>query len=252
MTNKTFSIDVILAPVCLDQTELDRVWIVIDVLRASSTIVTLMNKGCRYVYTVETITEARSLAQSKQLLLIGERKGLCIDGFDFSNSPYDLHNASLPTGKSAVLTTTNGTKAVEMVAVAPVVLIGCFLNANAVCKRAIELATRYNTDIGILCAGRKGRLALDDAFCAGYLVKNLTSSFIKFSQRVLLSDSGLVAQRLYESYPTISSGFQESHSGRLLKHIRCEKDLVICSKLGITEIVPYLIERNPSVFSALR
>lgn len=78
-----------------------------------------------------------------------------------------------PGDRAAVLTTTNGTRTVAAVASAPAVLIGCFLNAHACCQSALELSRRYSTDIGIVCAGEKGKFVLDDAFCAGYLVETL-------------------------------------------------------------------------------
>ncbi|HHY16481.1 MAG TPA: 2-phosphosulfolactate phosphatase, partial [Firmicutes bacterium] len=170
--SKRLTIDAALTPSDVHKSLLDSICIVVDVLRASSTIVTLLAKGCPYVYTVETISDAKSLAQSQGLFLVGERNGIPIEGFDFGNSPFELEEFA-PEGKNAILTTTNGTKAVELVASAPAVLIGCFLNASAICRKALELAGKYSTGIGIVCAGRKGGFVLDDAFCAGYLVENL-------------------------------------------------------------------------------
>ena len=98
--------------------------------------------------------------RSKGLLLGGERNGLTVKGFDFGNSPFELQRFT-PDGRNAILTTTNGTKAVESVASAPAVLIGSFLNAKACCQTALKLAGKHHTDIGIICAGEKGGFVLD-------------------------------------------------------------------------------------------
>ena len=115
---KELYIDAVLTPADVQSAELNNICIVVDVLRASSTIVTLLSKGCKRVYTVETISDARSLAQSKGLLLVGERNGIKVDGFDYGNSPFELEGFE-PDGREAVLTTTNGTKAVQKVSAAP-------------------------------------------------------------------------------------------------------------------------------------
>jgi 2-phosphosulfolactate phosphatase len=244
---RELTIDSALAPSDVHSSLLSKICIVVDVLRASSTIATLLAKGCRKVYTVETISEAKSLAQSKGLLLGGERNGLTVKGFDFGNSPFELEGFA-PNGRNAVLTTTNGTKAVAMVASAPAVLIGSFLNARACCQTALELANKHSTDIGIICAGEKGRFVLDDAYCTGYLVETLHLTAINNDIDVGLSDAARAAQKLYQSYPDILSAFQESSSGQCLREINCTEDLASCSKIDTTEVVPLLIERSPCLF----
>lgn len=244
---KKLTINVALSPPDVHSSLLENICIVVDVLRASSTIVTLLAKGCRKVYTVETISEAQSLAQSKGLLLGGERNGLTVEGFDFGNSPFELEGFT-PNGRNAVLTTTNGTKAVATVASAPAVLIGSFLNAMTCCQKALELASKHSTNIGIICAGEKGRFVLDDAYCAGYLVETLHLTATNNDTDIRLSDAAQAAQKLYESYPDIFSAFQESSSGQCLREINCTEDLASCSKVNTTEVVPILIERSPCLF----
>ncbi|MGB4504401.1 MAG: 2-phosphosulfolactate phosphatase [Syntrophaceticus sp.] len=244
---RDLAIDTALAPSDIHSSLLSKICIVVDVLRASSTIVTLLAKGCRKVYTVETICDARSLAQSQGLLLGGERNGLTVKGFDFGNSPFELEKFT-PHGRNAVLTTTNGTKAVETVATAPAVLIGSFLNARACCQKALELANKHSTDIGIICAGEKGRFVLDDAYCAGYLVETLHLTITNNETKIRLSDAARAAQKLYQSYPDILSAFNESSSGQCLREIKCTEDLASCSRINTTEVVPLLIESSPCFF----
>lgn len=241
------SIDAVLIPSDVQSASLENVCIVVDVLRASSTIVTLLAKGCQQVYTVETISKARTLAQSKGLLLMGERNGIIIDGFDYGNSPSELEGFK-PEGREAVLTTTNGTKAVQQAAEAPEVLIGCFLNAGACCKKALELSDKYNTSINIICAGEKGRFVLDDAFCAGYLAADLRRLVEDNGIRVKLSDAAQAAYKLYQSYPDIISAFLDSFSGQRLREINLAEDLISCSQVDITEVVPVLYEKSPCLF----
>lgn len=244
---KELYIDAVLTPADVQSANLNNICIVVDVLRASSTIVTLLSKGCKGVYTVETIDDARYLAQSKGLLLCGERNGIKIDGFDYGNSPSELEGF-VPDGREAVLTTTNGTKAVQKVSAAPEVLIGCFLNARACCLRALELSCRHDTDLNIVCAGEKGRFVLDDAFCTGYLAEVLEEIAECNGINVKLSDAAQAAGKLYRSYPDIVSGFRDSYSGQRLVEINSAEDIITCSKIDITEVVPVLSEKSPCLF----
>jgi len=244
---KELYIDAVLTPADVQSANLNNICIVVDVLRASSTIVTLLSKGCKGVYTVETITDARCLAQLKGLLLVGERNGIKVDGFDYGNSPFELEEFE-PDGRDAVLTTTNGTKAVQKVSAAPEVLIGCFLNARACCERALELSHKHDTDINIVCAGEKGRFVLDDAYCTGYLAEVLVEVAEFNGSKVKLSDAAKAAVKLYHSYPDIRSGFLDSYSGQRLMEINSAEDLAACSKIDITEVVPVLFEKSPCLF----
>jgi 2-phosphosulfolactate phosphatase len=246
---RKLAVDIALSPSDVHSLLLDDICIVIDVLRASSTIVTLLAKGCRNVYTAATISDAQSLAQSKGLLLGGERNGLKVEGFDFGNSPFELEEFT-PDGRDAVLTTTNGTKAVQKVASAPAILIGSFLNSRACCRSALELVHKHNTDIAIICAGEKGRFVMDDAYCAGYLAE-IIRLIADEGTEISFSDAARAAQKLYASYPNIISAFQDSGSGQCLREINCTEDLESCSRVDTTEIVPILIDRSPCLFNEL-
>lgn len=243
-------VDVALAPSGVRPAWRELVCIVVDVLRASSTIVTLLDRGCRSVYTVRSVAEARSLAREKGWLIGGERNGLTLRGFDFGNSPLEVQGVNL-RGKDAVLTTTNGTKAIKMVAFSRAVLVGCFLNAAACCRSALEAARQHGAGIGILCAGEKGRFVLDDACCAGYLVKILLHAGKEMGLNPAVSDAARAAERLFDSYPDIRSCFMESGSGRRLVEIDREEDINACSRVDVSGAVPVLINSNPCEFKRL-
>lgn len=244
------AVDVALAPSEVQHAWGELVCIVVDVLRASSTIVTLLDKGCRSVYTVRSVAEARALAREKGWLIGGERNGLTLRGFNFGNSPFELQEVNL-RGKKAVLTTTNGTKVIKKVAFSRAVLVGCFLNASACCGSALELAREHGTGIGIVCAGEKGRFVLDDACCAGYLVKTLLRVGKEIGLNLAVSDAARAAHRLFESYPDIRSCFMESGSGRRLVEIEREEDIASCSRIDVSDAVPVLINSNPCEFTPL-
>lgn len=240
---KPLYLDVALTPSEVQPQWMEMVCIVVDVICASSTIVTLIDKGCPRVYAVPAVAEARALARDGNHLIGGERDGLALPGFDFDNSPVLLQEMDVE-GRSAVLTTTNGTQVIKRVESSRAVLIGSFLNASACCLGALNLADKYNSGIGVVCAGYNGRFALDDALGAGYLVDTL----LHIRQNVELSDSAITARKLYETYPCIRSGFIQSSSGRRLIEIQREEDIASCSMLNVSKKVPILIECKPPQF----
>ena len=147
--------------------------VVIDVLRATSTIVAAVAAGAQAIYPVVSIEDALKLAASlgrDQALLTGERQGLKVDGFDLGNSPREFTPDTVG-GKRIVMTTTNGTRALVAAGGADRVLVGSFLNLAAV---AAEVA--YVERLAIVCSGRDGRFAIDDALCAGMLLARLTQA----------------------------------------------------------------------------
>ncbi len=144
--------------------------VVIDVLRASSTMITALAAGAREIIPCQEVDEARQLAATLpagQCLLGGERDGLPIEGFDLGNSPGE-YSADKVAGKTIVFTTSNGTRALWRARAARRVLIGGFLNASAV---VTELAGEDR--IHLLCAGADGQVTRDDVLLAGMLVGRL-------------------------------------------------------------------------------
>lgn len=146
--------------------------VVIDVLRATTTIVYALGAGARAVIPCLTIEDALAAAGSlpaNGVVLGGERGGRPIEGFDLGNSPAEYEH-SIVAGKTIVLTTTNGTKALLQCAGAEQIVIGSFVNLSALCS---VLAGRQNVDL--VCAGTDGQITREDVLLAGAIVDRLTA-----------------------------------------------------------------------------
>jgi 2-phosphosulfolactate phosphatase len=152
-------VDVVFTP---DEAKPVPVGIVVDVLRAGSTIVQALESGYRRVLCCAEVEEAFALREEwGEGVLAGERSAAAIPGFDLGNSPRDVVE---PRGETLILTTTNGTRAViAATARCDTVLIGGLLNLDAVARAARE----RNEDVAVICAGVDGERALDDVYCAG-------------------------------------------------------------------------------------
>ncbi len=147
--------------------------VVIDVLRATTTIVAAVAAGARRVVpflSIEAALEAHRVAARKACVLAGERGGRPIDGFDLGNSPAEYTPATVG-GRTVLLTTTNGTKALLHARSAGQVIIGAFVNFSAVCAAAADL-----THVDLLCAGTDGQITREDVLFAGAVVARLTES----------------------------------------------------------------------------
>src|SRR2546426_4517723 len=135
------------------------VCIVVDVLRASSSMVTLLERGARPVLAAGSIEEARRLHQRLTgCLLCGERGGLPPPGFDYGNSPEEFSRLELG-GQGAILATSNGTRLLAAMAGAPAVLVGCLLNQRAVAEAAVQIAGERALDVAVLCSAAYGGAA---------------------------------------------------------------------------------------------
>ncbi len=144
--------------------------VVIDVLRASTTIIYALDAGAREVVPCLEIADAQKLADqlpTDEIVLGGEREGVLIDGFDLGNSPED-YTPDRVEGKTVIFTTTNGTRAMIHARMADEVLVGAFVNAGAIVDRLVD-----REKVSILCAGTDGRISEDDAMVAGLLVDRL-------------------------------------------------------------------------------
>jgi 2-phosphosulfolactate phosphatase len=217
-----------------------RVAVVLDVLRASSTIVTLFDRGAASIGLAASVEEARS--EPRQVLgprlLAGEVGGLPPYGFDYGNSPTEFSQLDF-SGKHVVMATTNGTAAVRACAGASAVLVGCLLNANAVIRESLELLRDLH-GLALVCAGRQGQFVLDDAVAAGYLCHIFLNETKVRDLPVTPSNSALAAYRLYHSYPNLTSALNESASAKALQPLRLGADVAYCAQTSITKRVPRL------------
>jgi len=173
-----------------------KIVVVIDVLRATSVITTALDNGAQEVIPVRTVEEAQSLyatSDASKTLRGGERNALKIEGFDLSNSPLE-YKKKVVEGKTVIITTTNGTNAINNVKGADEVVLACFRNVAAVADHLVGLSHRGSRDIIIVCAGTEGRFSLDDGLCAGMLIE-----LLKQKTEVETDDLGLLVTQYYNN-----------------------------------------------------
>ncbi|MEA4909223.1 MAG: 2-phosphosulfolactate phosphatase [Anaerolineaceae bacterium] len=236
-------IDVALAPREARRGE-GQICLVVDVLRASSMLVTLFEHGAQVVLPAASVPAARRLARDHAYLVGGERGALRVAGFDFGNSPTGLHGIDL-AGRGAVLTTSNGTAVLRRLERARAILIACVLNASAACTAALRLAAACSTGVQVVCAGKGGAFVLDDAVCAGFLVKTLLAKAAGEQADLHLSDAAYAAQRLAHSFEDLLQPFRISASGRRIAETGQEADLPFCARPDVSGRVPVLLRSDP-------
>jgi len=220
------------------------VCVVVDELRASSTITALLDMGCAELLLTASVPAARRLAREHGSLLSGERHGRTPAGFDFNNSPAELLRADV-RGRSVVLCTSNGTRVLDRLRGMPATLIGCLLNARACAESAIGLAESLGADVGIVCAGQLGRFALDDAYAAGVIVDRLVDVAGERGLAVRVRDAARAARRLRSTYPDALAAFEDSETGRVVVDIGAAEDLELCARVDSSRTVPILRDGPP-------
>lgn len=205
--------------------------IVIDMLRATSVIVTALNNGCKQVIPFLTIEEAVNFSKENRqaYILGGERKAVKIEGFDGSNSPLE-YTRELVKNKTLIMTTTNGTRAINGCKKANNILIGALINAAAVAKKALEL----NQDIVIVNAGTDGQFSMDDFICSGYIIDNITNN----AKDVYLTDISTTAHYVYSSNKDIIGFIKNATHYKRIQELELYEDLKYCCQKDIIEIVP--------------
>jgi 2-phosphosulfolactate phosphatase len=218
-----------------------KVCLVIDVLRATSTIVTMFDRGVSEVVVCATLEEARRLAKAEpgRYLLCGEEAGLTPDGFDYGNSPSEFATFDL-RGRRAILATTNGTAALARAADGPAVFVASLLNVSAAAAAAIHEAEDGGHNVSIVCAGRDyGRyFGLEDTFCAGALVERMLSGC---PRRPHLWNDATAALRLYRSYRgSALAALNEADHARSLIDVGLGHDIEFCARTDVSPLVPRL------------
>jgi 2-phosphosulfolactate phosphatase len=198
--------------------------IVIDVLRMTTMATTLFSRSLAELAVVADSRAALALARESGALLLGERHGLPLPGFDGGNSPLDHLDTDL-SGKQAILCTTNGSKAVEAVAEAAHVLLGAIVNDRAVARRALELT---DGNVTLVCAGTDGLVSLDDVLGAGCILQEIR----RLEPGVRFSDSCRIALMLAERPAGISDTLRQAQHVDTL------------GKLGFTDDVSFAANRN--------
>ena len=203
--------------------------VVIDIFRATSSICYGIENGAESIIPVATI-EACESYRNTDFLLAAERNGAVVAGFDFGNSPFSYTKEKV-SGKTVVLTTTNGTHAINMSRGAYKIVIGSFLNLKSLCN----WLKKQPNDILLLCSGWKDKINLEDTLFAGAVVHGLRE------EQYILDDAGIASEDLYVLAKDDLNAYMKktSHSERL-KTLGIEEDIQFCLNLNLTEAIPVI------------
>ncbi|HHY92361.1 MAG TPA: 2-phosphosulfolactate phosphatase [Firmicutes bacterium] len=210
--------------------------VVIDVLRATSVMITALASGARAVRPVAEIEEARALSATLPpgtALCGGERRALPIPGFPLGNSPLEYTSEKV-AGKTIILTTTNGTRALAALRHVEPLFIGAFLNAGAVAHTLAELGQ----DCQVVCSGTRGRFSLDDVACAGLIVARLQAEVPDLT----LDDLAYAALFLYQAHQDDLRGLiRHADHYQYLLSIGLEPDIAYCLQQDVFSLVPRVV-----------
>jgi len=227
-------LDVLFSPVQADELFFTgKTTVVIDVLRASSTIIKALSNGAKEVVPVGTVEFAVKVSGGifgGQTLLGGERNTKKIEGFALGNSPSE-YTSEIVSAKSIVFYSTNGSRAIVKAKYSSNLFVCSFNNLSAVAKHLKKL----NEDVIILCSGNNNFMSLEDSVCAGMLVNKL----ISLDESIVLMDSPRSAMTLFKSFGrSIPNFLSETDHGKILIENGFESDLKDCAELDSTEIIP--------------
>ncbi len=232
-----------------------KVCIVVDVVRSTSSLVVVMSRNPGKVILTPTVQKAVKFASQQPVhpLLCGERGGLPPEGFDFGNSPREYVQADLE-GKTIIFTSSNGTRAVADVGIAPFVFLGSFLNATAVVTESLSKAQPLGLDIMIVCAGREEKFAIDDAYCAGFLVATITAN-LPADSSFSIGEGGQAALAIYSYFRDPLRLFESSGAGKAIIDVGLGDDIPFLLQKDVFDLVPRLFSREqpsgPASFSLL-
>jgi 2-phosphosulfolactate phosphatase len=206
--------------------------VVIDVLRATSTIVTALgNKALEVIPVIEPVEVADLVKKigPRDCLTGGERKGLKIEGFDLGNSPAEYIEERVQ-GKKLILCTTNGTKAIKLTQGAAEVYIGSFLNIQFLTDHLLG----SSQDLILICSGRDQNVSLEDLACAGMMIHLLQDG-----AQNILTDAAELAQYVWEKAgPSLEDFVKQTQHGRYLKEIGMAEDIGRCLTVNKYPIIP--------------
>lgn len=220
------------------------VYIVIDVMRATTTLTVMCDAGAKQILAAHTLEQAHEAAQKiPGRLLCGERHTKTPPGFDFGNSPAQFSQLDL-SERNLILTTSNGTRALFACPERSTRLAGCFYNAQAVTSHALALAQERGSNISIVCAAEYGYFALEDSTCAGYLARELQLQHPALQTPENFHDNVRAAITLYEAYP-FPKLREYAQSSRDLIAGGQQADLDFCLKKNGSSSVPTVIGREP-------
>ncbi len=228
------------SPNHLDELELrDKVIVVIDVLRASTTITYAMRAGAREVIPVADVASAMKIVgslNSTSTLLCGERNGKRIEGFKLGNSPSEYTEEAVE-GRVLILTTTNGAVALTKAKHARHCFVSSFVNLSATIEALFSLPNIQQENVVIICSGREKEFCLEDSTCAGMMITRI-------QERVpdaTLNDAALGSLSVYAQYgKDIYKTLRTSEHGMHLAELGFEDDIKVAAEIDSMPLVPVL------------
>ncbi len=210
--------------------------VIIDVLRATSTILTALQNGAMSVVPVATVSEAqKTAAHLSNPLLAGERNAVKPSHFDLGNSPLEYKTETV-LNKEIVLTTTNGTRAIKSVEMAKEIVAGAFLNAESVAK----YLNKKQSDVLLYCAGTDGKFSLEDTLCAAQILSYLEDFTFTDAARWTLQGAKSYSLPAKQETDKILSAISQSQHAVRLKKLGFEEDIHYCAQLNRFDFVPVL------------
>ena len=216
-----------------------RTVIVIDVLRASSTIATALNNWARAIVPVADTGSATKIASNldqSSYLLGGERGGIKIQGYHLGNSPLEYTQEAIE-GRTIIFTTTNGTVAISRARGAEHLIVGSFLNA----QRVVDFVRQIGLDVTIICAGWRNRISLEDTLCAGLLLHRLWDG----REPDLVSDSAHIAFSQYvHDQHNLDAALRRSNQAQWLMANGYADDVDYCLQTDVLPVLPYYKENR--------
>lgn len=209
---------------------------VVDVIRASTTLIALAEAGDPAIWLAADQDAARAAAaeMGSDVLLVGEEGGIKPEGFDFGNSPREV-SAGSHAGRKVVFVTTNGTQALRRWSVARRTYVAALRNIGAVASRLVESAAPGGS-MTLVCAGRAGALALDDVYAVGSIVRRI----LQLQPEVVLDEAAVLALHATRAQPDEGEALAESESAKALSSVGLSEDVPFCAVLDASIAVPEL------------
>lgn len=223
-----------LSPALLHLLEVESsIVVIIDVLRATSTIATALYNGAESIIPVDSVAECISLGKGSGMITAGERDGQIAEGLEYGNTPFQ-YTPEFIKGKTLVLTTTNGTKLLHMARArnAKNIITGSFPNLNSVCTYLIK----QNQPVILACAAWKDKINIEDTLFAGAVIESIKENFS------INCDASQIAESLYKEAKPDLFNFMKiknaSHYHRLM-NFGLEKDIRFCLSSNVSDILPF-------------
>ena len=228
-------VNVLFSPVIADELYFTgKTIVVIDVLRASSTIITALQNGAKEVVPVATVEFGVKISGGMfggQTLLGGERNTRKVEGFALGNSPLE-YTSDIVSGKTIILYTTNGSKAIVKAKFAEDLYICSYLNLSAVAKQIVSIGK----DFEVLCAGKTNSFSLEDSVCAGRLINEI----MKYRKDLITTDTARASVSLNESFGgNPFEMLKNTEHGILLLQNGFEEDLKYAAGIDTSDVIPY-------------